>query len=147
MSILQGGDDFTVDSKSRVKVPARMLKALSNEANNSFVLTLGQDKCIFAYPMNEWLEIEKKLKERNPFNEKDRYFLRRFLMNSEKVELDAQQRIVLPKKLTDLTGISEQVSIIGLVDHIEFWNPKWLKDYLEIYDPEYEKISEEVMSK
>lgn len=147
MSILQGGDEFSVDSKSRVKMPARMLRSLSSEANEIFVLTLGQDKCIYAYPINEWQEIEKKLKERNPFNEKDRYFLRRFLMNSEKVELDSQQRIVLPKKLTELTGITDQVSIIGLVDHIEFWNPTWLKNYLELYDPEYEKISEEVMSK
>jgi MraZ protein len=136
-----------VDSKGRVKVPARMLKALSSEANDSFVLTLGQDSCIYAYPMNEWLEIEKQLKKLNTFDQKDRYFLRRFLMNTEDASLDAQQRIILPKKLTDQTGIKDNVSIVGLVDHIEFWNPETLKSYIEIYDKEYEKISEEVMSK
>lgn len=146
MSILQGGDEYTVDSKGRVKVPSKMLKNLSVEASESFNLTIGQDKCINAYPMNEWAEIEKKLRGLNPFEEKSRFFLRKFLMNSEKVELDSQQRIVLPKKLTEQTGITDSVQIIGLVDHIEFWDPKKYKEYESKYDNEFDIISAEVMS-
>lgn len=146
MSTLTGSGDFTVDSKGRVKIPARMLKALSNEANDSFMLTVGQNKSIFAYPMDQWKIIEGKLRELNSFDKKHRYFMVRFLKDTEEAPLDAQQRIILPKRLTEQAEISDSVAIIGMVDHIEFWNPKRLEEYINTYDDEFEQISQEVMS-
>jgi MraZ protein len=146
MSILQGGDEYSVDSKGRVKIPSKMLKNLSGEASEVFHLTIGQDNCIDAYPACYWVNIEKKLEGLNKFDIKNKFFLRKFLMNSEKVELDAQQRLVLPKKLIEQAGISDTVQIIGLVDHIEFWDPQRYKEYEMAFEGEYDKISAEVMS-
>lgn len=147
MSTLKGGEIYTIDSKGRVKLPAKMLKSLSNEDIESFVVNRGHDGCIDAYPINEWKEIEKKLHKLNQFDKDDRYFLRSFLMWSEETVLDGNQRIVLPKKLLEFANITNEVRIIGVVDHIEIWNPEKLEQYMSERDPERERISEEVMKR
>ena len=52
-------------------------------------------------------------------------------MWSEEVKLDAQQRVTLPKNLLEFAGIDGKVAIIGMIDHIEFWNPEKFESYLQ----------------
>lgn len=65
-------------------------------------------------------------------------------MWSEEVKLDAQQRVTLPKNLLEFAGIDGKVAIIGMIDHIEFWNPeKFWKLFAEsewIYEAVVEKV-------
>ncbi len=147
MPILRGGETHSVDSKGRVKIPSRMLKSLTNEDIEMFIFTRGLDKCINAYPLNYWKQIEKKIENTNEFNSKDRYFLRYFMMWTDEGLLDGQQRIILPKKFMELAGIKNEVSILGVKDHLEFWDPLRLEKYLQSQEEEYERISEEVMTK
>ncbi len=147
MSSLMGGEKHSIDSKGRVKIPARILRQLENEGEETFVLTRGQDGCIFAYPANEWKEVERKIRSLNQFEEKNRYFVRHFLMFSEEITLDPQKRLILPKKLADYAQINEEITIVGVIDRIEFWNPQRFDEYLAKYDADYDKISEEVMTR
>jgi len=53
---------YTVDSKGRVSIPAKLRKQISPEANDSFVMTKGGAMCIDVYPMDQWNILEDKLK-------------------------------------------------------------------------------------
>ena len=147
MSALMGGETYSIDSKGRVKLPSRLLKHLASEADTTFVLTRGLDGCVFGYPMSEWQQVEAKIRSLNQFDQKNRSFVRHFLMLSEEVTLDGQQRLIIPRKLMEFAGIKDNVTIVGVLDHIEFWNPESYDNYIGLHDAEFDKISEEVMTR
>jgi MraZ protein len=147
MTFFKGQETYSIDNKGRVNIPAKMRKSISPEANDTFLVIRGQDQCIAAYPMNEWKKYEARFVDLNQYELKNRYFLRKLLMWSEEVSLDSQQRIMLPKKLIEFAGIEGKVSIVGLVDHIEFWNPDKLDEYLDKFDESYEDVAANVMVK
>lgn len=110
------------------------------------MITRGVDECIVAYPFDEWKKYEEKFEQLNQYDEKNRYFLRVLLMWSEDVKIDAQQRIALPKALIEFAGIDKQVAIIGMIDHIEFWNPDKFRAYLSSQDESYGDVAGKVMT-
>ncbi|MCX8055722.1 MAG: division/cell wall cluster transcriptional repressor MraZ [Ignavibacteria bacterium] len=146
MAFFKGQETYSIDNKGRVNIPAKMRKSLSPEANDTFAITRGLDKCITAYPIDEWKKYEEKFANLNQYDEKNRYFLRMLLMWSEEVALDAQQRITLPRKLLEFAGIESKVMIVGMGDHIEFWNPDEFENYLNKFNEPYEKVAEQVFS-
>lgn len=146
MAFFKGQETYSLDSKGRVSLPVKMRKSLSPEANDTFAITRGLDKCITAYPIDEWRRYEEKFANLNQYDEKNRYFLRMLLMWSEEVALDGNQRISLPKKLLEFAGIESKVMIVGMGDHIEFWNPEEFDNYLTKYEEPYEKVAEQVFA-
>jgi DNA-binding transcriptional regulator/RsmH inhibitor MraZ len=53
----------------------------------------------------------------------------------------------LPKKLLEFANITNEVRIIGVVDHIEIWNPEKLDLYMSDRDDKRDEISEKVMKR
>ena len=144
----RGSERYSIDNKGRLKIPPRMLRSLSSEAEGTFVLTFGRDGCIYAYPKNEWEEIEKMFSNLNQFAEKDIYFLRRFLMNAIELQLDGQQRLTIPQKYLKYAGIENEAEILGVLDHIEFWNPEKSQEYIATRsEKEFDEMSEQVMTR
>lgn len=146
MAFFKGQETYSIDSKGRVNIPSKMRKSLSPEANDTFVITRGVDKCVVAYPYDEWRRYEEKFEKLNQYDEKNRYFLRVLLMWSEEVKIDAQQRITLPKNLAEFAGLEGKVAIIGMIDHIEFWNPDTFSSYIAGQNESYETVAEKVMT-
>lgn len=147
MAFLKGQEIYSADSKGRVNIPSKMRKSLSLDANNTFTVTRGVDNCIAAYPLDEWRKYEGQFEKLNHYDPQNRYFLRTVLMWSEEVVLDGQQRIQLPKKLLEFAQIENKVIIVGMGDHIEFWNPVEFEKYLNNHDEPYEVVASKVMTK
>lgn len=142
----KGQETYSIDNKGRVNIPAKMRKAVSPEANDVFILTRGSDKCIVAYPLDEWRKYEERFASLNQYNEQDRYFLRMILSWSEEVEIDGQQRVSIPKRHLEFAGIEGKVTIVGMMDRIEFWNPEEFERYLAGYSQPYEQVAASVMT-
>ena len=147
MSFFKGRELYSVDSKGRVNIPAKMRKNISPEANDTFVITRGpdEDPCIYAYPLDEWRTFEERLKQLNQFNEQERFFLRTLLYWADEVTLDKQFRISLPKSLLDFSKIEKNAMILGSMDHIEIWDPEVFEKYLGRKQESYASIAESVM--
>ncbi|MDC1068841.1 division/cell wall cluster transcriptional repressor MraZ [Candidatus Kapabacteria bacterium] len=146
MAFFKGQELYSIDVKGRVNIPAKMRKSISEEANDTFVFTRGTDSCVIAYPLDQWKKHEDKFSVLNQYDEKNRFFLRQLLMWSEEVGIDRQQRVSMPKKLQEFAEIDGKVMIVGMIDHIEFWNPTKFEKYLESHDEPYEAVAEKVMS-
>lgn len=146
MAFFKGQELYSIDAKGRVNIPAKMRKSISEEAKDTFVLTRGTDSCVIAYPLDEWKKHEDKFGKLNQYDEKNRFFLRMLLMWSEEVSLDRQQRISVPKKLQEFAGIDGKVMIVGMIDHIELWNPEKFEAYISSHDETYESVAEQVMT-
>jgi MraZ protein len=65
---------------------------------------------------------------------------------SEDVKIDAQQRIAVPKELLVFAEIDKKVTIAGVMNHLEFWNPEEYEKYMTSHDITYENVAEKVMS-
>jgi len=143
----KGKETFTLDPKGRVNIPAKMRKSIPQEAENTFHIMRGMEKCIFAYPINIWNEkYQPMLDKLNPFDPANRQLKRIMYENSEEGTLDAQQRISLPKVLLELAQINEKVTVIGVDDHIEFWNPENYEEYKKKCEDEFEELAAKAFS-
>lgn len=112
----------TVDAKGRVIVPAKFREGLGEK----FIVTKGLDNCLFAYSLNEWKELESKLKNL-PFTDKDvRAFVRFFFAGACECELDKQGRVLLPQNLREHAGIEKEIYVLGVSSRVEIWDKnKW----------------------
>lgn len=141
-----GSFKYSVDSKGRVSIPAKLRKYLTPEANDTFILTRGTAQCIDVYPMDNWKELAaNKLNQLNSFDPKEAMFIRMFLQEAAEDKLDSQSRLLIPKTLIDYAGIEKDIFILGAVKKIEFWNPGKYEEYLKENVQSYEQIANEVM--
>ena len=112
-----GTYEHGLDAKGRVIIPAK----LREDLGESFVVTLGLDGCLFAYPMNEWegfIEILKEL----PGTKEARMLQRHFLANAAPCELDKQGRALIPAKLREYAGLAKETVFVGGLSKIEIWS-------------------------
>lgn len=146
MAGFKGQFEYSVDNKGRVAIPAKLRAVLSPEARDTFVATRGIERCIYLYPLDYWEgEMEKRLRELNPYNHEARNYRRALLRWAEEVTLDKQGRIKLPKRLMEFAGIKDEAILIGSMELIEVWGPEYFNQYVndEVYP--FEVLNERVM--
>jgi MraZ protein len=141
----KGQYENAIDEKGRVAIPAKMRRALTPAANETFTATRGLERCIFLYPLDRWETMEEEFRQLNPYQREARDFLRTITRWAEDVSLDKQGRIVLPKRLMDFAGLDGSAVIIGSLDRIEIWEPDAFSSYVEGIPGDYESIAERVM--
>ncbi len=144
--MFRGQFSYSIDSKGRISIPAKLRKQVSPESNDSFVMTQGTASCIDIYPLDQWLQIEEKLLKLNPFDPKEAQFIRMILQLASEDNLDSQSRILIPQNLIEYAKIENEVLILGALKKIEVWNPKIYKEYIEQTTETYEQIAARVMA-
>ncbi|MBK8943766.1 MAG: division/cell wall cluster transcriptional repressor MraZ [Ignavibacteriae bacterium] len=141
-----GSFNYSIDTKGRISIPAKLRKFMDPKANDSFVMTRGTAKCIDIYPMNLWEElVHEKLKNLNSFEPNEALFLRMFLQQAAEDKLDTQARLLIPKNLIEYAQIDKDVLILGAIKRIEIWNPKIYEEYLKTSELSFEEIAKKVM--
>jgi MraZ protein len=120
---LLGEYDLRLDAKGRLSLPAGLRKQLDGELQKGFVINRDVFKqCLVLYPMVEWEQTQSMMRRLNRFVEKNLEFIRRFMNGATHVELDASDRLLLPKPLMDHAGIGKDIKMIGMVDRVEIWS-------------------------
>jgi len=144
--LFRGQYKYSVDSKGRLSIPAKLRRQLSPEANDTFVMTQGTARCIDVYPMDQWQHFEQKLIALNPFNPQEAKFIRMILQHAAEDKLDTQSRILIPPNLLEYAKIEKEVLVLGALKKIELWDPETYKEYLEQSSETYEEIAAKVMA-
>ena len=142
MAQFLGEYDVPVDEKGRIFVPAEFRKKLPPEANDSFVVVRGFDRCLTAYPQHVWDETAGRLLRLRQTERKVRIFIRGMLSQAAEVKLDRQGRANIPRKLLERVGISSQMVVIGALDKLEFWNPEDWNQFMGEADSTLEEVAE-----
>lgn len=145
MAAFKGQAEYSVDSKGRLAVPAKMRGAMNPEANQTLVMTRGLEKCIFLYPLDRWKEIEGEISSLNSYSSSARRFTRLLMRWAEEVTFDSQGRIKLSKSLMEFAGITGKGLVLGALDRIEVWDPEVFETYLNDEGDDYETLAERVM--
>ncbi len=147
MSSFKGSYDYSVDNKGRINIPSRLRKYISPEANDTFVITRGYEQCLYVYPLDEWNKVEENIRQLSSTNPKHRFFMRTLLERATESQLDGQFRITIPKELLQFAGIENEVFIIGVLEHIEVWNPGTYAEYQKTQAESYESVAQTVLQK
>ncbi len=123
MNALTGQYEVKVDGKGRLRLPTDLLRQIPGETNTKYVINKGLDNCLRLYPIVQWNAITDEMnKKLNWFQSKEREFLRYFYQAATQVDLDSNDRVLIPKRLTDAVGIKDEVVILAFGDVIEIWN-------------------------
>ncbi len=122
--MFMGTYEHGMDAKGRVIIPAKCRDGLGE----SFVVTLGLDGCLFAYPMEEWEGFVNKLREL-PGTKEARKLQRYFMAGAALCELDKQGRVLIPAHLREKAGLVRDIIFVGVLSKIEIWSKeRWDED-------------------
>lgn len=115
--MFMGQFEHTIDAKGRTIVPVKYREELGEE----FIVTRGNDGCLYLYSMEEWEQFATKLREL-PSNQKIRKIQRQFLSMAMEVALDKQGRILIPARLRENAKLEKDLVFIGMMNRVEIWD-------------------------
>jgi transcriptional regulator MraZ len=115
---LLGTHTYQLDPKGRISLPARFREAFADGA----VLTLGQDGCLFCFPRVEWEGRAAEVRTLPLSDAESRAYARMFFGKAERVDLDAQGRLLVPQRLRGEAGLDKDAVVVGVFDRMEIWD-------------------------
>ncbi|RJQ30598.1 division/cell wall cluster transcriptional repressor MraZ [Candidatus Parcubacteria bacterium] len=138
--MLIGEYRHNIDAKKRIAIPAKFRKEIGGKA----VITKGQEKCLFVYPIGEWEKVAEKLSQLPTGSADNRNFLRVLLSGAAEVEIDALGRILVPDYLKEFADLREKVVIAGLYKKLEIWNEANWNDYKAKIENQADALAEKL---
>lgn len=123
MATFIGENYCKVDAKGRITLPVAFKKQMPPDARDHFILRKDIfDNCLVLYSLDDWnKQLEKIRKKVNPYNRVHSNFLRNFFKGMAELELDSNNRFLVPKRLLDLIDAGREVVLAGQEGRIEIW--------------------------
>ena len=127
--MFRGRYDHTVTNTGRVSIPSKFREVCRDKyGEETFVIT-NFDKCLVAYPLKEWNEIENKISELPQFRQDVSAFMRYLMGGAVDCPIDSQGRVLITQSLRSHANINKEVVMIGMLKKIEIWSKEiWDKE-------------------
>jgi MraZ protein len=140
MLLLTGEYQHVVDDKSRVLISNRLRNQIDSEKHGSnFYLVLGANGILCLYPERYFEQIVLAAVPDAAAPDETVVFERMSFALTSKVELDGQGRLLLNDRLRKRAGLQNQITLVGVRDHIELWNSQSWEQYLADHMGQYQK--------
>lgn len=130
-----------LDEKGRLILPAKYRDQMSD----GLVVTRGQERCLFIYPMNEFVKVAGAMQAAPTTNRGARDYLRVFLSGASDEVPDRQGRFTIPVNLRQYAGLDREVTVIGAGTRLEVWDSAVWDAYLTASEQSFADIQEEVV--
>ncbi|MBR1455303.1 MAG: division/cell wall cluster transcriptional repressor MraZ [Lachnospiraceae bacterium] len=124
--------NHTIDQKGCMIIPNKFRNLLGD----SFIITKGIDDCLEIYDMNSWNSFSEKINSL-PYSSKNaREFKRVFIGNAIELVPDKMGRVQLTPALRTVAKLKQDVTFLGVGDHIEVWDATINKEKNNFEDEE-----------
>ena len=135
--------EFTckVDNKGKIMLPSNFTDELGEQ---EFVITKELNNCIDLFPIEEWKNIEDKLKKLQTTNSKHRAYQRFVMSAATKTEFDNQGRLNIPTSLMEHAQIDKKIIVTGMNNKIEIWSEELWKKYIQNTGESIEDLVDEM---
>ncbi len=130
-----------LDEKGRLILPAKYRDQMSD----GLVVTRGQERCLFIYPMDEFVKVAQGMQAAPTTNRSARDYLRVFLSGASDEVPDRQGRFTIPANLRQYAGLDREVTVIGAGSRLEVWDSADWNAYLAASEQSFADIAEEVV--
>jgi MraZ protein len=126
-TVLYGRYDLTVDKKNRLVVPAAVRRALDVERDGeAFFIVIGVNHKIWLYPEHGYEAMVSKLASQMSPDEDKLAFNQMYFSMANREGWDEQGRMLIPETSRRRTNLGTEITMIGVLDHLELWNrPDW----------------------
>jgi MraZ protein len=115
----RGTSQHTIDAKGRIFIPTKYKEILGT----SFVVfKWGKDKCLYAMSSEAFENFTTSSKLKKLPEGKAKQVKRALFSSAEDVEMDAQNRILIPAELRAHAHLDKDVAIVGIETRLEFWD-------------------------
>ncbi len=123
----------SLDPKGRLIIPAPFREILSSNHSSKLIITNEVfDRCLCAYPVDEWQKLTDKVSRMPQTSDAVKYFTRRVIGSAVECEIDRQGRVLVSAALRTDAGLNSDVVLIGLCNRIEIWDRS---EYDGVADP------------
>lgn len=120
----RGRFEIKVDPKGRLSLPQAYRQILPTETPQLIVTNsryLGKS-CLHAYSLPEWEKLERKIARLSSLRPEVQAFSRFYLSGGQLVELDSQNRILVPQSLRRFASLEAQAVLVGMGPKFEIWS-------------------------
>ena len=119
--MFRGRSIHTLDAKGRIRIPTRFRDILKTRYDDRFVIT-NLDRCLIAYPLQEWEIIEEKLGSLSLVRQDVKAFQRFFISGATECSFDKQGRVLIPQTLREHASLEREVVLAGMLRSFEVWS-------------------------
>lgn len=130
-----------LDEKGRLILPAKF----RDELSTGLVLTKGQERCLYVFPILEFTRITEALRTAPVTQKAVRDYSRVFFASASDEELDKQGRVTIPPSLRDYAGLQRDCVVIGANTRLEIWDAVSWSSYLAQQEDAFSDASQEVL--
>ncbi len=130
-----------LDDKGRLFLPAKY----RDELANGLVLTKGQERCLYVFPVAEFGRLTEALREAPVMAKAVRDYSRVFFASASDEIPDKQGRVTIPPSLREYAGLARDCIVIGANTRLEIWDAAAWSSYLEQQEDAFSDASQEVL--
>ena len=91
------------------------------------MITKGIDECLEIYDKETWDKFSEKINALPYSNPSAREFKRIFIGRASDVSPDKMGRVQLTIALRNVAGLKQDITFLGVGDHIELWDTEMFK--------------------
>ena len=129
---MYGNYNRTLDDKKRVMIPSKLRDPLGD----IFYITLGPDNVLELRDESSFKVWRDKLLSTNMLSKDARMFARVLLGNTQEAKLDKQGRVNLPEQFLLRTGITKEVTFVGVGNKVEIWPTESFDNFQKQFEGE-----------
>ncbi|WP_237036454.1 division/cell wall cluster transcriptional repressor MraZ [Mediannikoviicoccus vaginalis] len=133
-----GEYQHNLDTKGRITMPSKFRE----ELGKTFYITKGMDGCLFVFPEDQWIEMDKKINALRLSRKDARGIARLFYAGAIDVSLDKMGRVLLPGNLRQYASLEKEAIIIGVSSRVEIWDKDRWQSYNNDDDFNYDMLTE-----
>jgi MraZ protein len=141
MPVFLGTHTPRLDEKGRLFLPAKY----RDELEPGLVLTKGQERCLYVFPLPEFDRITEALRTAPVTAKAVRDYSRVFFASASDEIPDKQGRVTIPAALRDYAGLQRDCVVIGANTRLEIWDAQSWTSYLDQQEDAFSDASEEVL--
>ena len=130
-----------LDEKGRLFLPAKYREELAH----GIVLTKGQERCLYVFPVPEFGRITEALRTAPVTAKAVRDYSRVFFASASDEVPDRQGRITIPPGLREYAALQRDCVVIGANTRLEIWDATSWTTYLDQQEDAFCDASEEVL--
>ena len=119
-SFFRGRFEAKLDPKGRLSLPSAYRQMTSETLVITNSLFKGR-RCLDAYHEKAWESLEARIQKLSPLKAEVQAFQRFYLSGAQVVELDTQNRVLIPQGLRQYANLESEVVLVGMGEKFEVW--------------------------
>ncbi|MGA2954154.1 MAG: division/cell wall cluster transcriptional repressor MraZ [Thermodesulfobacteriota bacterium] len=143
--MFRGRFEHTIDPKGRVSIPAKFRELLSEKYDDRIIIT-NFDRCLVAYPYEEWRSVEEKIGSLSMVKKEVKAFQRFFISGAAECPIDKLGRVLIPPTLRAYALLEKDVVFAGMGKMFELWSRERWTEEIKRAEENFEGMRESLAS-